>query len=511
MIKFFLNYLKNNFFLDKNEKKFIQKFSNIKKQKNYNNNKVIFVNIAMDYAHLAEISFMLQNKKFYDSKIVGIWNYNIHPSWKNSYLKERLISIKNFFINYFFKKKWIKIYKSIGINEVVDTSQRSLFEDYKFKTKSKKLIKKIKKFDKNKFLKLKIKNIIVGDLIVDTYIRFRNIQTIQFNDSFLLEIIKKFMISQSNIEKTIKKFKPRTFLLYYSNYSSGVVARTALEHKVNVFCTGDTMSYLKRLTKNDTNTHTSYRNFKNLFKPIKLKEQKYKKSRIELKKRFTGINDQAYSYMKKNPYKKNSKKLTFKVDGVLFLHDFFDTPHHFKSMIFFDFYEWSLYSLKIIDKYNLNIAIKPHPNSIYQNKIIIEDLKNMFPKIKWIDPEITNKEIFKSKIKFGISVYGSVLYELVYHNLVAIASTPYHPTYNYDIVYTPKNKNEYRDLLINSKKLKSKRNTKQKIEEFYYMWTFYNHDALKETSRVIDLKNINFSSSKSLIQYLKKLKIYENK
>ena len=73
------------------------------------------------------------------------------------------------------------------------------------------------------------------------------------------------------------------------------------------------MSYLKRLTKNDTNTHTSYRNFKNLFKPIKLKEQKYKKSRIELKKRFTGINDQAYSYMKKNPYKKTRLESGFRL------------------------------------------------------------------------------------------------------------------------------------------------------------------------------------------------------
>ena len=99
-------------------------------------------------------------------------------------------------------------------------------------------------------------------------------------------------------------------------------------------------------------------------------------------------------------------------------------------------------------------------------------------------------------------VYGTVLYELAYKRLVAIASIPYHPTCNYDIAYTPKNKSEDKKFLINSSKLKPKKNTK-KVEEFYYMWTFYNHDALSDTGRLINLKNTNYNRSKSLIEYLK--------
>ena len=125
--------------------------------------------------------------------------------------------------------------------------------------------------------------------------------------------------------------------------------------------------------------------------------------------------------------------------------------------------------------------------------------------MKWIDPNISNAQIFNSGIRFGISIYGSVLYELAYHNLVPIASTPYHPTYNYNIVYTPQNKKEYKNLLLKSKNLRLKKNVKKKIEEFYYMWTFYNHDAIKKTARTLKLKSINFKKSNGLNVYLKRL------
>lgn len=505
MIFKILSDLKKSYLLDDNEKYFIKNIKKNQKDKNYSN-KAIFINVAMDYFHLAQTSFLLQDKKYENHNIIGIWNYNITPNWKNkNYFLEKSISLKNTLKFFFLKKKWTKIYESIGVNQLIDTNKTSFFDKLKYKKKTDVVFNKIQNIQKDRFIKLKINNIIVGDLIIDTYIRFRNIQTIDFNDYFLKNIVNKFIISQSEIYKAIMKFKPEFLILNFSNYSNGVIARTLLNKNIKVYCTGDTMSYLKRLTKNDPNTHTSYQHFKSLFKNTVFKKQKLNQSRIELKKRFSGLKDQAYSYMKKSPYRKNSKKMKLKTDGVLFLHDFFDTPHHFKSMFFFDFYEWAVFSLDIIEKYNLNIAVKPHPNSIYQNKVVIENLKKKFPNVKWIDPNISNAQIFNSGIRFGISIYGSVLYELAYHNLVPIASTPYHPTYNYNIVYTPQNKKEYKNLLLKSKNLRLKKNVKKKIEEFYYMWTFYNHDAIKKTARTLKLKSINFKKSNGLNVYLKRL------
>ena len=90
MIKKIIIELKNSFFLNKNEQYFIDKSNSIK---SFKNNKTIFLGIQMDYAHLTQATFLLQSNKFKDHKIIGIWNYNISPSWKNKYYLIGKISI----------------------------------------------------------------------------------------------------------------------------------------------------------------------------------------------------------------------------------------------------------------------------------------------------------------------------------------------------------------------------------------------------------------------------------
>ena len=101
MIFKILDDFKKSIFLDNNEKYFVK---NIRKniKKNTFSNNIIFINIAMDYFHLVQVNFLLQNKKYEKYKIVGIWNYNITPNWKNkSYILEKLINLKNNFKFFF--------------------------------------------------------------------------------------------------------------------------------------------------------------------------------------------------------------------------------------------------------------------------------------------------------------------------------------------------------------------------------------------------------------------------
>ena len=177
-----------------------------------------------------------------------------------------------------------------------------------------------------------------------------------------------------------------------------------------------------------------------------------------------------------------------------------------KPMIFNSFWEWAVFSLETIEKFKLDIAIKPHPNSLYQTRRFVEQLQSRFTKVRWIDHRISNRDIFNSGIKFGVSVYGSILLELAYHNIIPIASTRYHPYSNYKFVYTPRNLSDYKNFLIKPHKLKKNVISKREIEEFYYMQTFYNHDGLKNTARSIQLKDFKNTGSIGLINYLDKIK-----
>jgi hypothetical protein len=41
------------------------------------------------------------------------------------------------------------------------------------------------------------------------------------------------------------------------------------------------------------------------------------------------------------------------IDGVLFLQDFYDSPHDWGNLVFIDYYIWTIFTLNTIRKYKL--------------------------------------------------------------------------------------------------------------------------------------------------------------
>ena len=93
-----------------------------------------------------------------------------------------------------------------------------------------------------------------------------------------------------------------------------------------------------------------------------------------------------------DPFKKNKIKLKNKFDGVVFLPNFLD-PRRMGKIDFSDFY-WDLHIVfETFNKYNLNIAIKPHPNIYHDNNEtvnVVNELKFEYNNMRWIDPSISN-------------------------------------------------------------------------------------------------------------------------
>ena len=88
-------------------------------------------------------------------------------------------------------------------------------------------------------------------------------------------------------------------------------------------------------------------------------------------------------FMKKSSFMEVlKKKFHFnhkKIDCIIFLPDFTDSPHIKGPMLFNDYEHWITETLKFLKNYrNHKIAIKPHPNSQYSGKILIERLKERF-------------------------------------------------------------------------------------------------------------------------------------
>ena len=458
-------------FLDKNEKKFIKDNKAILLS-GKKNNKNIAVQIAQDYFFLLNMKLVVNKFKKNGYSTVGIIPYNMYVLKKNFNIIELLSSIKSIIMFELRLKKWMKLYNSIGIKIFFRIPYPDLrnYKINKFSIPKKKITRD--------YLNLKMNNFVIGDLIYDTYLKFRSEMTLDVDDVYF----KKLLLISRNIINCISKIhKKKKFEYYFTSFSSyihhGIPARFFLNRKVKVYSYGSVHSYAKKLSIKDSLHNDNFLSLKKNFIKLRNKTIKIKEAKKEIIKKFRGKDEISSIYLgKNNPYK---KKLIFfndkQIEGVLFLHDFFDAPHdRGEKHLFADHYLWADFTINCIVSYNLKIAVKPHPNQVIENIKVINLLKKKYPQIYWIDINVNNLNLF-TKIDFGISINGSILYELAFFNKIGISAST-NPTSSFKIFKEPRNVNEYKHFLLNPEKARIKKETRIDACKLYYSYFLNNNN-----------------------------------
>lgn len=502
----------NSIFLDKYEKEFINNNKNkiiVKKLKKRN----ILIQIVTDYYYLAYYKTIVNDPKFSNYNFIGLWPYFQQTVRKRYLFLEIFNEFYNKFIFFFIYIKWSKLYKSIGVRDIERVSGVTFFQ--------KKLNKKKIFFKSSEhLLNLKINRIYVGDIIYDTYLRFRAYPTLFLKDHFLKRLIHKCYEIIFNLENIFKKYR---FVYFFTSYSSyihhGLPVRFFLKKKVTVYSGKNNSQYNKKLSHNNLSHAENFKKYKLLFNKIKKNKKILEFSRDDLLKRFSKKKKlkSNLSYLLTDTYnvKKNSNKEINKlrnIDGVLFLQDFYDSPHDWGNLAFNDFYIWTIFTLNIIRKYKLKIAIKPHPNSWYvsdDSVALYERLKKRYRNITWLNEDFPNKLIFK-KIKFGISGTGTVLFELAYHNIKAVSCGD-HPGIDFNFTINAKDKNEYKKILLNIYKIQKPDYSQKDLLIYNFLYYHHNSDAYESVARKIELKEIDLTQSYGLLQFNKKYEDYISK
>ena len=335
---------------------------------------------------------------------------------------------------------------------------------------------------KDKLLNLYIQNIKVGDLIYNTYIRWSGEPTISLNSKLLRKIIYEAYqvyyyaidcFKNINIDE-FKYIAGDTAYIY-----SGITARVAIDFGIKTYSIVETegLSIVELKSPYYYRNHR-YDNYLYEFSIFNKKKQAVSiaKSSYELKMFFNGLN--TYSYMKKSSYSnledkdilENEIKKYFQEKKVvlIMLHDFMDSPHLYKSMVYPDFYEWIISTLDYLKSKNIKAIIKPHPNGLPENKSIVDKLKSKYPYFYFLEDNTSNKTLLNIGIDFMITVYGSAGYEFAYHN-VPVISAGDNPHISFNFVKTCLTENNYFstiDKFINKKYYNI---DKQEIHQFYYM------------------------------------------
>lgn len=374
------------------------------------------------------------------------------------------------------RKKWNKIYSYAGVDIFFHSNNLNIIR------KIENLWLALKYFinldSKEKLINHSFDGILCGDLIFDSYIRFARKPTVNISDPTLILYIQDCYNQICYYKNLTSKYKIKNYYSSYSTYiAHGVPVRVFLKSGIRVYTTAYIAeeSYgfkVKELSINDTTQSKPHWTYRKIFRSLKNKQELSTIGLKKFKQRFLGKND--LDFMEENQYSSNYSSPIFKdkFDGVVFIGDFFDSQHVFRKIIFSDLYDWLIHTIELTLKNDLNIGFKPHPNQLNGSREIIDEIKKKYPSIKWINSKISNNLIFNSEIKFGVSVYGSVIPELAFHKIKPISCGD-NPSSDFNFSFQANNKEEYNSYILGHKNLKFNSDLEQQLGEYYYMNNIY--------------------------------------
>jgi hypothetical protein len=493
------NIIKYIIFFNKQEKYLFKYLP--KNTRNPKNKEIILFNSTEDYQAVCFGYALSLEKKFGNNKIVGFLSL---PTWIRTDRKNLIKFIINFYLQLcvviFRNKKWKKLHSKY-CNEFVSFLNFNLVEEIRNIKTAEKLLQVIK--NKDDLKKLIYKKIVVGDILYDTYLRYYDTHTVDLKNPFLAEILGKIIfyfkrIQQLNQDYIIKNY----FTNQIAYIHNGLIIKLFLKYKISInnymWLSGSNITKLKNY--NYPYYAKKYRSF---FRSFKKKKEKITSSKLLLKKKFNGEIISQEHFMPYSVYTKNRKQLPyFKI--VIFLHCFVDSPVTRGKTLFNDFYEWTIATLEYFEKKNIShqVAIKPHPGGQSASFKIIDKLKKIYPNFIWLNEKTSNISIFESRPVMGISVMGTVLYELAFHNINAISAGE-NLFMDYDFVFCPKSKQDYfneinRLYLKKDNFRKNKKKIKNQIFEYFYCQHIHDFSHMKLISSDINLKSWDFKNRKIL-------------
>lgn len=469
----------NVFFLTNNEKTLFKEFSIDKNR----SSKKILIQCVEDPFYFALFGTII--KAVVSKEKYCIEQYTARCLTYNG-TKGVVNILKSIFLyNRFRDNKWIKLY-SAYVNNVAyrQEGSTSVLKDILLLQKAYSIYKNLN--SKDDILNIKVDEILIGDLIYDSYLRFKPEASVNIKDKYLCIVIWQALRNIDVAKKYFKRDKPKILLTSYSTYiQHGITVRIALSFGTKVYSFGNFKEFGKELTFEDYYHTVNCDDYYDNFSTLKDKTLLLKKAETALTKRLHGYKDLATAYMKKSAYIVD-KKLDMpdvKDKVVVFLHDFFDSPHIYGDMVFPDFLTWVETTIEIFEENNIPFILKPHPNQIDDSAKVIKRLKKRYPNLQFVSPKITNRQLVDGGIKLGVSVYGTVAHELVYMG-VPIVLCGKNPHSSFNFIFEAKSLNEYNNLLQNYLNLSIGKEKKYEVEAFYFM---HNMNQSKETEDLMKM------------------------
>lgn len=318
---------------------------------------------------------------------------------------------------------------------------------------------------------VRIDGIEVGDLIVDSCLRFQPSPRFEADRWFVWTLVWQAHRDVRRARAYFGRRRPLVYLTSYATYlEHGAAVRVALACDVPVRAYGN----LQRFGVEVTAVHPFHTldasgyaaGFARLADPDAARAD----AERGLAARLAGGIDEATSYMRASAYG-SGDPAPDDVRGavVVFLHDFYDSPHVYADLVFEDFWRWILFTIDALEQDGTPYFLKPHPNQINLSEGVLAELRAARPLARLLSPGVSNVQLVRGGMLCGVTVYGSVAHELAYLGVPSIACAR-HPHHSFGFCRTARSVDAYRRLLAEAaaRPLPDEQMKRQALA-FYYM------------------------------------------
>ena len=338
--------------------------------------------------------------------------------------------------------------------------------------------------DKNEVLNIKFNGIRIGELIYDTYLRFRSKYTLEMDDVCLADIIRYSKRLVQLWSDFIKSTNIEALITPYTAYHHwGIPSYVFLNQNIDVITFGSYNYIVSNLSVQHPYHSKNFNLFKQKFRQIPNEEMAIKKllAKQTLEQRLGGQIDSGTSYMKNTAF--SSEYIVDFSPGkdkswcVIFLHCFFDSPHIYGDSLFADFYEWVIYFLKrAVDNSDKVYYVKEHPNALPDNKEVVSFLKESFSQysnIVFLSSKVSNQQILQKRPDAIFTVYGTVAHEFAFKGIPVVVAGK-NPQSDYDFTHKPDTIEDFNYYIDNVGRYKLPEfYNPEEIYEFFYMNYLY--------------------------------------
>jgi hypothetical protein len=325
--------------------------------------------------------------------------------------------------------------------------------------------------DARAFAELRIDDVQVGDLIIDSYLRFRPSAIFQPNDRFTRGLIWQTCRDLRRAARYFRRRKPLLYLTSFSTYiEHGIAVRVALRYGVAVRSFGSFARFGKQLSRTDWFHTPDTTGYKRDFDALERQSERLSQAEEQLSTRLRGGIDAVMSYMRASAYRVTSEAVP-PVEGatIVFLHDFYDSLHVYPDVVFHDFWSWVCFTVDVLQAAGRKFFVKPHPNQIPLSVATLRDLQAKYPDLPLISSGITNAQLAQAGAAVGVTMYGNVAHELAYFGIPSIACAR-HPHNSFDFCRTARSVAQYEHFLRATSELPTdKAEMRRQALAFYYM------------------------------------------